>query len=248
MSKGITEKIKATIDELKQTDILGCITGSCLLDEDFDAWDTAPDIDIFVYGEPAMIHAIMTLEHMGFAPGGKDKSTAGEMIKRQWLIESGVQKNKALSTIMYQRDDVNVNVTVKRHNRSVVEVLANFDMTIVMRGFDIPTQYDCDLREQDGNDKMVAVPNKLKRSMYDHPSRFEVWRCLRQWNRVIKYWGRGFDTRPMARFYLKCIDDVLEAGAAFGTDKDVASFEEMAPEFKEMREIIVKWLEENEEM
>lgn len=243
----LTEEIKSAIEEIKETDILGCITGSCLLDEDFDMWDTAPDIDVFIYGEPAMIHAMMTLENMGFEPGGKDKTTAGEELKRQWLIETGVQKNRQLSTIMYQRGAVNVNLTVKKHNRSVVEVLANFDMTIVMRGFDIPTKYDCDLRTQDGNDTHVAMPNKLKRSLYDHPSRFEVYRCLRQWNRVLKYWDRGFDTRPMARFYLDRIDDVLEAGAIFDTPNDRASFADMAPEFTEMRDIIVQWLEAHDE-
>lgn len=243
----ITADIKQAIGELMLSNINGCITGSCMLDEDFDSWDQAPDIDVFTYSENSMIHAMCVLESMGYKPGGKDKTEAGETLKRKWLLEDGIQKSAPLSTIMYHKGDVCVNVTTKRNNHSVVEVLANFDMSIIMKGYDIPTGYLCDLRSQDGNDPMVAVPNKLKRSLYDHPSRFEVWRALRQWNRVIKYWSRGFDTRPMAEFYLDCIDKTLEAGAVFGTDKDIQSFEEMAPEFREMRDVIAKWLKEHEE-
>lgn len=243
----MTEAIDSAIAELKESGINGCITGSCLLDEDFDTWDEAPDIDLFVYSEPSMIHAICTLEHMGYVPGGKDKKKAGEELKRKWLIETGLNRNMGLSTIMYEKDGVYVNVTMKRNNNSVVEVLANFDMSIVMKGYDIPTGFMCDLRTQDGGDVKVATPNKLKRALYDHPSRFDVWRALRQWNRVVKYYNRGFDTRPMARFYLDRIDEVLEAGAVFGSDKDVESFEEMAPEFREMKDTITKWLEEHEE-
>ena len=47
----LTEKINDTIKLLKNTDIHGCITGSCMLDMDFDSWTETPDIDVFTYTE-----------------------------------------------------------------------------------------------------------------------------------------------------------------------------------------------------
>lgn len=243
----MTDKIHETLEIIKGTDIYGCITGSCMLDADFDTWDSEPDIDIFVYSETAMIHAMITLEHLGFVPGGKDKKPAGETLKRNWLIESGIQRNVSLSTIMYEKDGVYLNVTYKKNCTSVIDVISGFDMSIIMIGYDIPTHYLLDLRCQDNNDPMIATPNKLKRQMYNHPSRFTVWRALHQWDRVPKYYGRGYDTRPMAKFYLDIIDEVLEAGAAFGTEKDMESFNEMEPGFIEVYEKITKWYDEHKE-
>lgn len=243
----LNQDIKDTIEKLKATDINGCITGSCLLDVDFDEWQEHPDIDVFVYSEPALVEAIMILEGWGFEPGGKDKTPAGERLKRRWIMETGVNRKQPLSTIMYTKDGVDVNITVKGRCESVLDVIGTFDMSIVMIGYDIQTDCLCDLRTQNGCDPKVAEPNKFRRHLYNHPSRFEVQRAMRQWNRVLKYWARGYDTRPMARFYLEKIDGVLEAGAIFGTDKDVASFEEMQPEFREMKTTIEAWLAEHEE-
>ena len=243
----MNDKIKDSLDELKYSSILGCITGSCLLDADFDTWMTPPDIDVFVYSETAMVQAIMTLEGMCYTPGGKDKTNKGEELKRQWIIESGINRNASLSTIMYERDGVYVNVTYKKGCESVLDVVGGFDMSIIMMGYDIPTGFMLDLRSMSSDDPMVARPNKCKRQLYNHPSRFTVWRALHQWARVPKYYDRGYDTRPMAEFYLGIIDEVLEAGAIFGTDKDIASFEEMAPEFKEIRDTIAGWLEIHKE-
>lgn len=243
----IKKKISETIEKIKATDINGCITGSCMLDVDFDAWDTPPDIDIFVYSETSMVHAMLTIEGLGFKPGGKGKTIAGEETKRQWIIDTGVNKNAGLSTVMYKKDGVYINITLKKYCNSVIDVISTFDMSIIMIGYDIRNNVICDLREANGNTYKVAKPNPFKFNLNDHPSRFEVWRCLRQWDRVIKYYGRGYDTRPMAEYYLKCIDDVLEAGAIFQTERDITSFEEMEPGFTSMRKTISEWLDEHKE-
>lgn len=248
MAMSLSSKIHDAIEEIKTTDIDGCITGSCMLDMDFDSWMSVPDIDIFVYSDTSMVYALCKLEAMGFVPGGKDKKAAGEELKRSWLIEDGVKSNAALSTIMYQRDGVNVNVSLKKNCNSVIEVLASFDMTIIMKGYEISTGVMLDLTDTgEHGDSMIADPNRLKRQLYNHPSRFKVDRALRQWERVLKYWDRGFDTRPMARFYLDLIDQVLAAGAQFQTERDIASFNEMEPGFIKQRETIAKWLEEHKE-
>lgn len=248
MERGFNERFKAVIEDLKGSDIYGCITGSCMLpDADFDTWMDKPDIDVFVYSDTALVQAMMILESWGFTPGGKGKTEAGEKLKREWIIETGVHRNKGLTTIMYEKDDIFINLTVKEDFDSVIAILASFDMSIIMIGYDIPSHYLLDLRTQDGNDPKVATPNKMKRQLYNHPSRFTVWRAVHQWDRVPKYYSRGYDTRPMARFYLEKIDAVLEAGAAFNTERDIESFNEMEPGFLEVRQTITDWLEEHEE-
>lgn len=248
LTETLCSKIHKTIEDLKATDIDGCITGSCLLDTNFDIWTQVPDIDLFVYSDTSMIYAMCQLENMGFKPGGKDKKESGEKLKRQWLIETGVKGNVGLSTIMYEKDGVNVNISLKKNCTSVIDVLSSFDMTIIMKGYEISTGLMLDLRDTgEHHDLNIADPNKLKKHLYNHPSRFTVDRALRQWNRVIKYYERGFDTRPMAKFYLDSINAVLEAGAEFGTQKDLDSFNSMEPGFIEMKERITKWLEEHKE-
>lgn len=245
----VNDDVNDIIDKIMSTDIDGCITGSCLLDDDFDLWDSVPDVDMFVYSEAAMIHAICALDNAGLVPGGKDKNHKGEEVKRKWILETGVNRKSPVCTIMYQdtASKVAVNVTYKRNCNSLIEVLASFDMSIIMKGIDITTGYKLDLTETMGSDKRTAVPNKLKRHLYNHPSRFDVDRCLRQWNRVIKYYGRGYDTRPMAKFYLGLIDEVLEEGPLFGTENDVISFEQFKDGFIEMKETIDNWLKAHED-
>lgn len=248
-SKSLKAQIEEVIENILLSGVDGCITGSCLLDDDFDMWDTAPDIDVFAYSEASFIHMICELDNIGYVPGGKDKKASGEKMKRHWILTTGVNSKAPLSTIMYEdpKTGLSINVTYKKNCDSLVEVLSSFDMSIIMKGIDISTRFMLDLTTSQGSDAKTAVPNKLKRHLYNHPSRFEVQRCLRQWDRVVKYYNRGYDTRPMAKFYLDIIHQVLEAGAAFGTEKDIISFEEMMPEFLEMDEIITSWLIEHED-
>lgn len=243
----LTKELNKAIDELKETDIYGCITGSCLLEEDFDTWESIPDIDIFVYSRTAMMHAIMVIENLGYEPGGKGKPVAGEKIKKRWLIEDINNHNGFLNTIMYHRNDILVNITYKNGCTDVTDVLSTFDMSIIMKGYDISKGLYCDMRTLCSTDTKVAMPNYLNRNINDHPSRFNLNRLLRQWDRVIKYYNRGFDTRPMAKYYLDCINVVIDTGAAFETENDKISFTDMEPRFLDYKAKISAWIKEHEE-
>lgn len=239
------------LNKIKELPIYGCITGSCMLGDrvNFNAWDERPDIDIFIYSESAMLEAVTLLEMDGYTLGGKGKNPAGEELKRQWIRETGVRGNFGLSTLMLEKKveghDVYVNVTWKKDCKTVAEVICSYDMSIVMKGFDIPHQMVMDLTNMDGRNPQIAVPNYLSNNIEEHPSRFTLNRALRQWDRIIKYYQRGFDTRPMAQYYLDKINEVLAAGAIFGSEAEAASIEKYFPGFVEMKGKIETWMEEH---
>jgi len=237
------EEIRKVHRELLASDIQGCMTGSSLLDEDFDTWDQAPDVDVFVYGESQMVHAIdyLTMK-LGFTPGKYDKAaTAGEKWKVDRILSGRYRKDAPVNTVSLIRDDVTVNISMKRHQTSVVDVISNFDMSIIMVGIDIPTGYKMDLR---GADIHTAVPNPLRPVKYELVNT-SYW--IRQFDRVMKYWNRGFDTRPMARFYLDLIDKTLADGCLFKSEASQKMYEQFSEEFAEIHSKIETWLKDKED-
>lgn len=248
----LTKQIKDTIEILKNTDINGCITGSSMLDADFNTWDSAPDIDVFVYTEPQLQYAAnLLMFKYGFEP-----LSEGEKWKLNRVQNKGSQKNSYLSTVKLKRDDVVVNLTYKTYKNNMFSVLSSFDMSIIMIGFDIKKKILLDLRvgwtnmvREDPENRWspdidVAVPNPLRDQDVDMYGA-EMW--VRQFDRVIKYWNRGFDTRPMARFYIKLIDDVIAKGQLFQTDKSEAVYQGFITTYEPLREKMVQWLKDKED-
>lgn len=241
-------KIRWAIKVLQQQDINGCITGSTLLECDFNLWDKAPDIDIFVYTEQELIHAISILEHkLGMKPGkGTEQSNRQEEWKLSRLRKYGgtTKKFNLTTASLYANigdDTIVVNVTNKKNCENMLQVLGSFDMSIIMRGYDIKNHFWLDIRTEPVN---VAQPNLLR----SHDA--ELWtvsKWIRQWDRVIKYYNRGFDTRPMAEFYLELIDKALEGGELFTTEKGKETYEQFAAEFLQVKSVIEEWLEEHKE-
>ena len=243
--------IKAWVEILKTSGIDGCITGSCMLDADFDAWDSKPDIDLFVYSDRYMIWAIaklMMTYGLKFGVDDSDRSRMQEEQKFQWLLEDKKNKSKVtgvtLATIKLHADDGTIiNVSNKANCKTVADVINSFDMTIIMKGWDIKQGYMYDMTEQ-WSSPNVAVPNQLRKTDLDLV-KTAYW--VRQFDRVIKYWQRGFDTRPMARFYLDEIDQVLERGNIWTSEQSEEFYNTFAQEFIEMREKIIKWLADKED-
>lgn len=243
MSRGLTKQIKDTINLLKDTDINGCITGSCLLDENFDEWESVPDIDVFVYSIESQIHAVDVLEYKyGFKPGKYDHNCdKGEAWKVQRLRTYGMRKDSPLSTVSMYKDGITVNVSYRKDQRKLVDVISVFDMTIIMRGIDIPTGYELNLT---GDDSHTARLNPLRTIDY---SIWNTKKWVRQFDRVIKYWNRGFDTRPVAQAYIDMINTVIETGSLFTSEKAEQSYKEFAEEYIEVRDHIQMWLDDKED-
>lgn len=248
----LTKDIKDTIEMLKNTDINGCITGSSMLDCNFDNWDSVPDIDLFVYSEPQLQYAAnMLMFKFGFEP-----LSPGEEWKLGRVQNKGMQRNAYLSTVKLRLGNVVVNVTYKQYKNNIFSVLSSFDMSIIMVGYDIRKHVMLDLRcgwehmvpEDPDNrwspDTKVAYPNPLRDQDVDMYGA-EMW--VRQFDRVIKYWNRGFDTRPMARFYIKLINEVIEKGQLFQTDKSEAAYQGFITTYEPLRDKMVQWLNDKED-
>ncbi len=248
----LTKDIKDAIELLKHTDINGCITGSSMLDVNFDHWDSAPDIDVFVYTEPQLQYAAnLLMFKYGFEP-----LSAGEEWKLNRVQNKGSQKNSYLSTVKLKKGEVIVNITYKQYKNNIFAVLSSFDMSIIMVGYDIRKHVMLDLRcGWDGmvpedperrwsTSVRVAVPNPLRDQDVDMYGA-EMW--VRQFDRMIKYWGRGFDTRPMARFYIRLIEDVIAKGQLFQTDKSEAAYQGFITTYEPLRDKMVEWLKDKED-
>ena len=247
----LTQEIKDTIEMLKGTGINGCITGSSMLDEDFDTWTSHPDIDVFVFAEPQLLNAAdLLIYRHGFEPLSK-----GEEWKLGRIRNRGMQRNASLQTIKLKKGNVVVNITWKYGKTTMASVLASFDMSIIMIGYDIRHGFGMDLRtkgtcvfDDKGNkwsdDPRVAVPNPLRDQDADMYGT-EMW--IRQFDRVIKYWDRGFDTREMARFYIRLIDQVISNGKLFASEAADQAFNGFVTTYEPLRDKMVEWLKDKED-
>jgi len=242
----LTERIRSAIEEIKTTSINGCVTGSCMLDADFDTWDTPPDVDVFTYGELYMVDAVCQLRALGYE-WGKDeerRSAEQEATKYEWLLQGKRNKSESLlQTLKLHRDGVCVNVSCRKYQRTVSDVIANFDMTIIMKGYDIRLGA---LVDYTGcySDPHVAILNPLRKQDTDM---WTIAKWVRQYDRVIKYWNRGFDTRPACRSYVEMIDEFLERGALWTSPQATEAYESFAAEFKEHKERMLLWLKDKED-
>lgn len=248
----LTEKIKETIELLKNEQINGCITGSSMIpDANFDEWDSVPDIDVFVYNEMQLLYAsdLLMFKH------GFKLLSAGEDWKFDRVKNRGAQGNAALTTLKLTKDDVVVNITYKRYKDSLVAVLQSFDMSTIMIGYDMAFGYGLDMRTKNirvfddkydrwSDDPKVAKPNPMRKQDVDMYG-VEMW--VRQFDRVIKYWNRGIDTRPMARFYIELITGVIERGQLFASEKGTLAFKEFVETYEPVKQKMVEWLESKED-
>lgn len=246
------EKIASAIELVKTLPIDGCITGSCLLPGfDPDGWGTMPDIDIFVFGEDELVRAVTLAKHgLKMEPGkGNPRSAKQEEWKLNRLFKAGLNHKLGITTYTFYCEGVMLNFTFKQrkfHGRwvpilSTPDVLQSFDMSIVMQGYDIQHHVLYDLRVGDPN---VAIPNPLR----DHDCvMWTVAKWVRQFDRVVKYYNRGFDTRPMAAFYLDMIDQCIEAGCLFDSEESKEAFDSFSQEFLEKRATIADWYDAHKE-
>ena len=253
---GLNEQIATAIQELKDSDIVGCISGSAMTNQDFETWASVPDVDLFVYEKTQMIYAAdLLMMKLGYEPAHKREAWKLDRMRRGYdAARKGTQWK--VSTLKFVRDGLVVNVTWKPGCDKLTNVLSSFDMSIIMIGYDIDKKVGLDLRcgwegmvFDDDNHKwsdspMVAVPNPLRSQKFEL---YEVAMWVRQFDRVIKYWDRGFDTRPMAEFYIKAISEVIDAGSLFETEASIKAYEGFVSEFEPVREKMVTWLKDKED-
>lgn len=252
--KTTIDKVRRAVDVVKELPINGCITGSCFLPGfDPDLWSSKPDIDVFVYSEDDLVRACTIAEHgLKMKPGkGTDRSEKQERWKLGRLYDQGLNYKIGITTYTFYCDGIMLNFTFKQTKSqgrwvSLVNcpsVLMSFDMSIVMQGYDIQSKVMFDLRP-DNVPATTAIPNPLR----SHDCvMWTVAKWVRQFDRVVKYYGRGFDTRPMAKFYLDMIDECIEAGCLFDSEDSQLAFERFSSEFLEKRAQIQEWYDAHKE-
>lgn len=248
----LKEKMDVLVDAVKASPINGCITGSYWLPGfDPESWGSKPDVDVFVFGDYELVRAICYAQYvLKMKPGkGSARSAKQEEWKLGRLYTSGLNKKIGITTYTFECDEVALNITFKQQKvagywkplASVPDVLQSFDMSIVMQGYDIQKQVFFDMRS---GDPMVAVPNPLR----EHDCvMWTVAKWVRQFDRVVKYYNRGFDTRPMAEFYLRMIDECIAAGCLFDSEESQTAFDSFSSEFLEKRAAIQEWYDEHKE-
>lgn len=248
----LTQQMKDTIELLKTLPINGCIAGSSMIpDADFDNWTSMPDIDVFVYQEPQLLHVsdILLYAH------GFELLSCSEDWKFDKLCNSGTNKKMSLTTIKLKKGDVIVNITYKKWKNNIVAVLGSFDMSCIMIGYDIPFGWGIDMRTKNvtifddrnnrwSDDPKKSVPNPMRKQDADMYTT-EMW--VRQFSRVMKYWTRGIDTRPMAKFYIELITDVIDKGALFNSEKAIGAYDEFVATYEPLKVQMERWLEDKED-
>jgi len=246
------DKVKSAIELVKTLPIDGCITGSCLLPGfDPESWGTTPDVDVFCFGETELVTAIDLAQYaLKMEPGsGTERSRKQEEWKLARLKQAGLNYKIGVTTYKFYCDGVILNFTFKQRKHQgrwipildTPGILQSFDMSIVMQGYDIKHHVTYDMRVGDPN---IAIPNPLR----DHDCvMWTVAKWVRQFDRVVKYYNRGFDTRPMAKFYLDMIDECIAAGCLFDSEESQEAFESFSQEFLEKRASIADWYDEHKE-
>lgn len=250
----LKEKIGILVEVVKGLPINGCITGSVWLPGfDPDSWGSTPDVDVFVYSEDDLVRAVTIAEHsLKMKPGtGSDRSEKQERWKLDRLFKDGLNYKIGITTYKFYCEGVMLNFTFKQSKIrgkwvpivNAPSVLISFDMSIVMQAYDIASKVMFDMRP-DYVPTNVAIPNPLR----NHDCMmWTVAKWVRQFDRVVKYYNRGFDTRPMAKFYLDMIDECIEAGCLFDSEESNQAFTNFSEEFLEKRTIIADWYDAHKE-
>ena len=229
------QQIQNAVNWIKGQEIDGCLTGSCLL-----GYFEGQDIDIFTYNEAAFTKLLYSMYHnplfLLIEPIEKWKF-------KDWTESSykGSLKKLGLVTIKFKYNMcVDVNIIYKEKNHSIFDVLSNFDLDIICVGYDLKTKKTLDLSEH-LPDK-TATWNKWNRAFYN-PNIWNLGRVLRQFERVVKYYKRGYNTDLLALKYKSILTEMLEYENIFSSEK----MDEKVALVKKNSEILIKildkWLE-----
>lgn len=232
------KQVDYVIEYIKELPIKGCITGSSLLGTYWDGMD----VDCFVYDEKSFNKILFDLKY-------NDDFVITDQLE-QWKFDQFINKpynNKAsfgVTTIKYTYNTcVPVNIILKRHCESIFDVLSSFDMDIISKGYDIETRKFLDLSENLPDNKVSW--NKWNTNFYD-PELWAISRILRQLDRVIKYYKRGYDTDPVCLKYIELIDKVQQYQNIFNSDNFSEKLKIRKRNTKIVKQICETWLKTHE--
>ena len=230
------KQMENAIAFLKEQDIKGCITGSCLLGY-FP--ESHQDIDLFVYDEKSFNKILFAMHHNPMFqildPMEKWK------FERFINVEEKTFTKFGLITIKFTYNTcIDVNVILKKSCNNIFSVLSSFDLDIICKGYDIATKQYLDLTG-DSTTTKIANYNKWNPAFLSD----EIWqisRVLRQFFRVVKYWKRGYNTDAVAERYLYLIGNIEKYESIFASDNFNEKLETTKHNTAVLKQIINLWL------
>lgn len=225
--------MQEVINFLKQQDINGCITGSCML-----KYFEGADVDVFTYDEAAFTKLLFTLYH--------NKMFLLLDPIEKWKFEDwtsnpykGSLKKLGLITIKFKYNMcIDVNIIFKEKNSSIFDVLSTFDLDIIAVGYDLKSKKTLNLSE---NIEGVASWNKWNKAFYNN-NIWAVSRLMRQFERVVKYHNRGYNTDEVALKYKEILNSMMDYENIFNSQKVDDKVESVKKNSKILIKIIDLWL------
>ena len=227
------EHLDNLLDIIKSQDINGCITGSCLLGY-FPDWNQ--DVDVFVYDKSSFNKL---LYFMHYNPLFQILDPL-ELHKFNEYINNDKSSLEQLGliTIKFKYNLlIDVNIIFKKHQSNCFDVISNFDLDIIAKGYDIKTKKTLDLRESEGS---TITWNKWNTNFYTTDF-WSIKRLLRQFERVIKYHNRGYNLDEVTNKYIEIIENIINTDNYYKSDKGIKYFDNTIDQFKVVLKILQAW-------
>lgn len=231
------DQISNIISWVKSQDIDACITGSCLLD-----YFEGQDVDIFCYSESSFTKMLYSMYF-------NDMFILMEPLE-EWKFKEWTEKDYKASvkklglvTIKFKYNTcIDVNIIYKTKCKNIFDVLSTFDMNIICKGYDLKSKQYLDLT---GNPGKVASWNKWNTTL-DDVGIWGIGRVLRQFERIIKYYRRGYNTDSVVETYKELIKKLIKTENIFNSTKVDDKLEILTINGKILLKIMDKWLETHE--
>lgn len=204
------EQVEKAINWIKEQNVRGCITGSCLL-EYFDG----QDVDVFLYDEKAFTELYYAMYHNPmFTILDKLEIWKSDMFRQRENFNN-TKHASGVTTIKFMWNTcVPVNIIFKKNCSNIFSVLSSFDLNIICKGYDLQAKEYLDLTTNPGR---IASWNKWNPAFQST----EIWsinRILRQLERVFKYHKRDYNTDAVVLKYMELIDTVQEFQSIFSSE------------------------------
>ena len=205
------EQFENAIEWIKQQDVRGCITGSCLL-EIIPEWQQ--DIDVFLFDEKAFTRLFYAMYHNPlFTILDKLELWKADMFMNKESFNN--KHHTGIQTIKFTYNTcVSINIILKKNCSNIFSVLSSFDINIICKAYDLKTKEYLDLTTSPGK---IASWNKWNPAFQST----EVWnisRILRQLERCFKYHERGYNTDAVVLKYIELINSIQEFQNVFTSE------------------------------
>lgn len=228
------EQMTNALNWCKSQEVAACITGSSLLD-----YFEGQDIDMFAYTIPAFNELLFAMKH--------DPMFIIADPKEEWKLKKWTSCNDYKFELSYNMISikfkyntcVDINLIYKKKAANVFDVLSSFDMDIICKGYDLKSKRILDLTS--GNDK-IADWNRWN-PQFREINAWSLNRLLRQFQRVIKYHKRGYNTDLVCSKYRDIMLDMTKYVDIWKTDKTIEKVKKVKSNSKILINILEKWLE-----